>query len=130
MEYLFEDGVKDGEMDMLIKYIDDEDAIWTLGYPFLNQFLMIFNMEEEHVGIKKLKKTALPIVNINEKDMLLYNLGEDSSTTGKVFKAIGYITLTLVALAILFFVYRAIRKNSGNSKISNAINEHKIDPIF
>ena len=130
LEYLFEDGVKDGEMDMLIKYIDDEDAIWTLGYPFLNQFLMIFNMEEEHVGIKKLKKTALPIVNINEKDMLLYNLGEDSSTTGKVFKAIGYITLTLVALAILFFVYRAIRKNSGNSKISNAINEHKIDPIF
>jgi len=53
LEYLFEDGVKDGEMDMLIKYIDDEDAIWTLGYPFLNQFLMIFNMEEEHVGIKK-----------------------------------------------------------------------------
>ena len=65
LEKLFEDGAKNGEMDFLIKFIDDEDAIWTLGYPFLNQFLMIFNMEENHVGIKKLKKTSLPIVEIN-----------------------------------------------------------------
>lgn len=130
LDLLFEEGAKDGEMDMLIKYIDDEDAIWTLGYPFLNQFLMIFNMEDEHVGIKKLKKTALPIVNINEKDMLLYNLGEDSSTTGKVFKVIGYITLVIVALAILFFVYRAIRKSSVDTKNPFAINQHKVDPIY
>ena len=130
LENLFEDGVKDGEMDMLIKYIDDENAIWTLGYPFLTQYLMIFDMEDEHVGIKKLKKTALPIVNINEKDMMLYNLGEDSSTSGKVFKVVGYLTLIAVALAILFFVYRAIRKNGFNPKSSSAINEHKIDPIF
>ena len=130
LELLFEDGAKDGEMDMLIKYIDDEDAIWTLGYPFLNQFLMIFDMEDEHVGIKKLKKTALPIVSINEKDMLLYNLGEDSSLTGKVFKAIGYITLIAVAIAILFFVYRAIRKNDSNPKFSPGITENKVDPIF
>ena len=52
LEKLFEDGAKNGEMDFLIKFIDDEDAIWTFGYPFLNQFLMIFNMEENHVGIK------------------------------------------------------------------------------
>ena len=130
LENLFEEGVKDGEMDMLIKYIDDEDAIWTLGYPFLTQYLMIFDMEDEHVGIKKLKKTALPIVNINEKDMMLYNLGEDSSTTGKVFKVVGYITLIAVSLAILFFVYRAIRKNGVNPKSSSVINEHKVDPIF
>ena len=130
LENLFEDGVKDGEMDMLIKYVDDENAIWTLGYPFLTQYLMIFDMEDEHVGIKKLKKTALPIVNINEKDMMLYNLGEDSSTSGKVFKVVGYITLIAVALAILFFVYRAIRKNGVNPKSSSVINEHKVDPIF
>ena len=130
LEYLFETGAKDGEMDMLIKYIDDEDAIWTLGYPFLNQYLMIFDMEDNHVGIKKLKKTALPIININEKDMMLYNLGEDSSSTSRVFKVIGYITLIIVALAILFFVYRAIRKNSVNPKSSYNINEHPVDPIY
>jgi len=130
LENLFEDGAKDGEMDMLIKIIDDEEAIWTLGYPFLNQFLMIFNMEEEHVGIKKLKKTALPIITINNKDMLKYSLGEDSSSSSNVFKVIGYITLLLVVLAIIFIVYHAIRKNVPSSKSSAAINEHKVDPIF
>ena len=130
LENLFEDGAKDGEMDMLIKIIDDEEAIWTLGYPFLNQFLMIFNMEEEHVGIKKLKKTALPIIIINNKDMLKYSLGEDSSSSSNVFKVIGYITLLLVVLAIIFIVYHAIRKNVPSSKSSAAINEHKVDPIF
>ena len=130
LENLFEDGTKDGEMDMLIKIIDDEEAIWTLGYPFLNQFLMIFNMEEDHVGIKKLKKTALPIITINNKDMLKYNLGEDSSSTSNVFKVIGYITLLAVTLAIIFIVYHAIRKNVPSSKSSLNINEHKVDPIF
>ena len=130
LEKLFEDGAKDGEMDMLIKIIDDDDAIWTFGYPFLNQFLMIFNMEEDHVGIKKLKKTAIPIVAINNKDMLKYNLGEDSSSSSNVFKVIGYITLLAVTLAILFIVYHAIRKNVPSSKSSLNINEHKVDPIF
>ena len=130
LEQLFEDGTKDGEMDMLIKIIDENDAIWTFGYPFLNQFLMIFNMEEDHVGIKKLKKTALPIVAINNKDMLKYNLGEDSSSSSNVFKVIGYVTLLAVTLAILFIVYHAIRKNVPNSKSSLNINEHKVDPIF
>ena len=130
LENLFEDGAKDGEMDMLIKIIDDEEAIWTLGFPFLNQFLMIFNMEEDHVGIKKLKKTALPIITINNKDMLKYNLGEDSSSSSNVFKVIGYVTLLLVVLAIIFIVYHAIRKNVPSSKSSAAINEHKVDPIF
>ena len=130
LEQLFEDGTKEGEMDMLIKIIDEDDAIWTFGYPFLNQFLMIFNMEEDHVGIKKLKKTALPIVAINNKDMLKYNLGEDSSSSSNVFKVIGYVTLLAVTLAILFIVYHAIRKNVPNSKSSLNINEHKVDPIF
>ena len=130
LENLFEPGAKDGEMDLLIKIIDDEDAIWTLGYPFLNQFLMIFNMEDDQVGIKKLKKTALPIVAINNKDMLKYNLGEDSSSSSNVFKVVGYITLLAVTLAILFIVYHAIRKNVPSSKSSNAINEHRVDPIF
>ena len=112
LEQLFEDGTKEGEMDMLIKIIDEDDAIWTFGYPFLNQFLMIFNMA------------------INNKDMLKYNLGEDSSSSSNVFKVIGYITLLAVTLAILFIVYHAIRKNVPNSKSSLNINEHKVDPIF
>ncbi len=119
LESLFVKGSNSGEVDMLIKYIDDDNAIWTLGYPFMNQFLMIFNMEDNHVGIKKLKKTALPIVNINNKDWQEYKLKEESSHSH--FKTIGYITLLVVAVAIIFIIYHSIRKQNINSK-NNGIN--------
>ena len=115
LDLLFTPTSNKDEMEMLIKYIDDDAAIWTFGYPFMNQFLMIFNMEDNHVGIKKLKKTALPIVNINEKDWKKYNIKEDKSSTSSAFKTIGYITLVIVAIAIAFFIYHAIRKRNLNS---------------
>ena len=111
LDLLFSQGIRDGEMEMLVKYIDDEEAIWTFGYPFMNQFLMIFNMEDNHVGIKKLKKTALPIVNLNKDWEQWYLKGEDCCH----FKGIAIIVLILVILAIIFLVYRAIRKRSLDS---------------
>ena len=128
LENLFVETANKNEMEMLIKYIDDDNAIWTFGYPFMNQFLMIFNMEDNHVGIKKLKKTALPIININNKDWEKYNLKEESSSTSPIFKTIGYITLILVSLAIIFFVYHAIRKRNADSKIiqMNAGNDKEV----
>ena len=125
LESLFEKGGKEGEMNFLIKYIDDEKAIWTFGYPFLSQFLMIFNMEDKHVGMKKLKKTSLPIVDVYDK----YTLKEEQ--TSAVFKFFGYFTLILIVLAILFFVYHAIKKNNINKKNENfAMNEQNPEPIF
>ena len=125
LESLFEKGGKESEMNFLIKYIDDEKAIWTFGYPFLSQFLMIFNMEDKHVGMKKLKKTSLPIVDVYDK----YTLKEEQ--TSAVFKFFGYFTLILIALAILFFVYHAIKKNNINKKNENfAMNEQNPEPIF
>ena len=67
LETLFSDSLGEGKMKMKVKYIDDDDAIWTFGYPFMSQFLMIFNMEENHVGMKSLKKTSLPIINITKE---------------------------------------------------------------
>ena len=128
LELLFVKGSITNEVEMLIKYIDDEDAIWTFGYPFMNQFLMIFNMEENHVGIKKLKKTALPIVNINNKDWNEFNLKEESSHSA--FKTIGYITLIVVVIAIIFFIYHAIRKQNLNSNKNGLNFENNKDMIY
>ena len=124
LENLFVETEKEGRMEMLVKYIDDEQAIWTLGYPFFNQFLMIFNMEDKHVGMKKLKKTALPIVDVYDK----YTIKEEKASTA--FKVFGYFILILVVLAILFFVYHAIRKHSLNSKESLTNNENNIPSMF
>ena len=111
LDLLFVPGIKSGEMEMLVKIIDDNDAIWTFGYPFMNQYLMIFNMEESHVGIKKLKKTVFPIISVKE-EWEKWNLKDSSSS---VFKIIGIIVLILVVLAVLFLAYRAIRKKSLDS---------------
>ena len=97
---------------MLIKYIDDKDAIWTFGYPFMNQFLMIFNMEEKHVGIKKLKKTSFPIINL-VKDWEKWNEKEEKSCS--IFRIIAIITLIIIVFAIIFLIYRYIRKKSLDS---------------
>ena len=116
LNLLFSKNKDNNEMEMLIKYIDDESAIWTFGYPFMNQFLMIFNMDDNHVGIKKLKKTVLPIINLSDKNL---DIKEESSDSGSGFKIFGYIILFLVALAIIFFIYHAIRKRnvaSGGSQ--------------
>ena len=99
-------------MEMLIKYIDDESAIWTFGYPFMNQFLMIFNMEDHNVGIKKLKKTAFPIINVY-KDWKRWSLSDGSSSS--IFKIVGIVTLVIIALVIIFLIYRAIRRKSLDS---------------
>ena len=128
LEQLFVKTSKGNEMEMLIKYIDDENAIWTFGYPFMNQFLMIFNMEDNHVGIKKLKKTSLPIISINNKDWLKYKLEEESTSSSSVFKIVAYITLIIVVIAIIFFIYHAIRKsniNSNKAGMNNIENNNK-----
>ena len=112
LDLLFVQSPKSGEMEMLIKYIDDKDAIWTFGYPFMNQFLMIFNMEEKHVGIKKLKKTSFPIINL-VKDWEKWNEKEEKSCS--IFRIIAIITLIIIVFAIIFLIYRYIRKKSLDS---------------
>ena len=107
-------------MEMKIKYIDDDDAIWTFGFPFMSQFLMVFNLEENHVGIKSIKKTSLPIVNIT-KQWETWN----EHTNNFFYKKID-ITLIIIISSILFItliiivvclVFRAFRKSELRKSI-------------
>ena len=102
-----------GKMEMLIKNIDDEKAIWTFGYPFMNQFLMVFNYEDENVGIKKLKKTALPIISV-KKEWDNWYLDQQSGvvSSGKTWLIILAVILVIV---VAFCVVRAIKRRSLNS---------------
>ena len=96
LETLFSPTEEKDKMEMKIKYIDDDDAIWTFGFPFMSQFLMVFNMEENHVGIKSIKKTSLPIVNIT-KQWETWN----EHTNDLFYKKID-ITLIIIISSILF----------------------------
>ena len=114
LESLFSPSDEKDKMEMKVKYIDDDDAIWTFGFPFMSQFLMIFNMEENHVGIKTIKKTALPIVNIT-KEWDIWNEYNNNFFYKKLD-----ITLIIIISSILFvtliiivsiLVWRAFKKS-------------------
>ena len=107
LDLLFINSHEKGKMEMLIRYIDDDDAIWTLGYPFMNQFLTIFNMEDSHVGIKKLKKTALPIISLY-KDWEHWYLRKEGLESASKVAAV--IVLIIIVIVIVFLVYRYIRR--------------------
>ena len=133
LDLLFINSHENGKMEMLIRYIDDDDAIWTFGYPFMNQFLTIFNMEDGHVGLKKLKKTALPIVNLYKDWEHWYLRKEGLESAGKI---VGIIVLILVVIVLAFLVYRYIRRrtlekngpaiDTGNNEDNDKDNKNKV----
>ena len=96
LKNLFSPSEEKDKMIMKIKLIDDSDAIWTFGFPFMNQFLMIFDMEENHVGMKSVKKTALPILNIT-KEWSTWNEYNNNFFYKKID-----ITLIIIIASILF----------------------------
>ena len=130
LENLFspsENNVK--EMEMKIKYIDDNEAIWTFGFPFMSQFLMIFNMEEKHVGIKNIKKTSLPIINIT-KDWDTWNEYNNNFFYKKmditiiiIISSILFITLIIIVVVL---VWRANKKSELRKSQSMKQELHEI----
>ena len=115
LENLFASDAKNkNKLEMKVKYIDDDDAIWTFGFPFMSQFLMIFNMEENHVGIKNIKKDSLPVVNIT-KEWDVWNEYNNNFFYKKmditliiIVSSILFITLVVI---VVILVWRAFRKS-------------------
>ena len=130
IQTLFSPPEENGKMEMKVKYIDDDEAIWTLGYPFMSQFLMIFDMEESHVGIKRIKKTSLPVINIKEWE----NWNEMRNTFFyKNFDMTSIIIIASILFSLLFIivgilVWKACRK-SKEKKSQEFIQElNNINP--
>ena len=99
---------------MKVKLIDDDDAIWTFGYPFMNQFLMIFNMEDNHVGMKRIKKTSLPVINVTKEWSNWHEVQNNFFYKKMDITSIIIIAIILfiILIAIVgFLVWRAYKKS-------------------
>ena len=110
---LFTKTKDEKKMEMKVKYIDDDDAIWTFGYPFMSQFLMIFNMEDNHVGMKRMKKTTLPVINVTKEWENWHEVANNF-----FYKRIDLTSIIIIAsilfgiliIIVAFLVWRACRK--------------------
>ena len=139
LESLFSTSLEKDKMEMKIKYIDDDDAIWTFGFPFMSQFLMIFNMEENHVGIKSIKKTVLPVINITKEwdswNEVYNNFFYKKLDITLIIIISSILFVTLMAI-VAFLVWRAfrkseLRKSQESFKELHEINaENKKEEVF
>ena len=139
LESLFSTSLEKDKMEMKIKYIADDDAIWTFGFPFMSQFLMIFNMEENHVGIKSIKKTVLPVINITKEwdswNEVYNNFFYKKLDITLIIIISSILFVTLMAI-VAFLVWRAfrkseLRKSQESFKELHEINaENKKEEVF
>ena len=132
IKHLYKEST-DGEVELLIKYMDNPGAIWSLGFPFMNQFLMIFNFEDKHVGFKKLKKTALNIIDLsNQWD--IWNADKVEVIQGISLKSAKLIAIVLCAILVLivgYLIYQALCKiMSSETKDMRALREEVEQPKF
>ena len=112
LELLFSEN-ENGKMEMLVKYINDNDAIWTFGYPFMSQYVMIFNMEDNHVGILANDKTKLDVISIDKEWNKWYD-----TYSNLFYKKINITTIVVIAvvlfcilvLIVAFLIIRAVKR--------------------
>ena len=130
LESLFSTSLEKDKMEMKIKYIDDDDAIWTFGFPFMSQFLMIFNMEENHVGIKSIKKTVLPVINITKEwdswNEVYNNFFYKKLDITLIIIISSILFVTLMAI-VAFLVWRAFRKSELRKSQESFKELHEIN---
>ena len=115
-------------MECLIKIIDDDDAIWTLGYPFFSNYLMIFNMEDKHVGIYYNNNKIKKIVDLESDWNDWYEKGGKNSLfsgANKTFLMTStFILCALIFMIIICFIHRIIsRRNLEKNSISMIIEK-------
>jgi hypothetical protein len=99
--------------EFVIRFKHFSQNTWIIGYPFMHLFTMVFDKENDLIGIIG---NSYNMTNIY-KNYQYYRLL-------KVLTIIGIICGIILLLIIIFLIYKCIRKNANNSeKISLVENE-------
>ena len=107
---LFIESSTPNKMEFLVRFIDDDDAIWTFGYPFMKRFMIIFNMEDRHVGIHSTNASA--IVDM-EKEWMTYfqkEMEERNEARKKFWILLCGILVVILVLVIICLCIRGAKK--------------------
>lgn len=123
------------KMEFLIRFIDDDDAIWTFGHPFMREFMMIFNYEERHVGIHSTKENK--IINL-ESDWQIYyqnELIEEQQKKNRFYMICGCAILAaFLVLFLICLICRGIKRRrmvgSDGRPIIEEENHYNPDRIY
>lgn len=101
LKNLFIDANNPSKMEFLIRFVEDSKAIWSFGYPFMREFLIIYNMEKEHVGIHSNDKTKISDFRKEWYKWYGYEAEQFIKKENKIKTSIiilGFIILIIIAL--------------------------------
>ena len=101
--------ILDDKFEMLIRFQKENDDIFTFGYPFVSQFVVVYNYEDKELGFYGGEK-----INVT-KDWDKYMIGESpSQKKEKMKKMLIYLAIFsgILLFIIICLVIRAITKEN------------------
>ena len=112
---LFEQ-TRENDYEFLVHFKDYEQNIWNLGHPFFHQFTIIFDQDNQKIGVDGKNVYDLK----DQTKSALKKVGKVS----KWWKIILFVILGLLVLAGIFYL---LRKWDIKQKIDNGVNPSLVD---
>lgn len=114
MDFLFEQ-TRQNDYEFFVHFKDYEQNIWNLGHPFFHHYTIIFDQDNQEIGVD------------GEK---IYSLKDETEAELNSHKSSGWwkiILLVLLGLLILAAIFWIMRKKGINMRLDNGINPSLVD---
>ena len=114
LNFLFEKTSKD-DYEFFVHFKDFEQNIWNLGHPFFHHYTIIFDQDNQEIGID---------------GQLIYNLQDETEAALKKKKSGGFwkiFFLILLGLLLLIGLFYIARKLGIKSRIDKGISPSLVD---
>ena len=114
MDFLFEQ-TRENDYEFFVHFKDYEQNIWNLGHPFFHHYTIIFDQDNQEIGID------------GEK---IYSLKDETEAELKSHKSGGWwkiLLLVLLGLLILAAIFWLMRKKGINMRLDNGISPSLVD---
>ena len=114
LEFLFEQ-TRENDYEFFVHFKDFEQNIWNLGHPFFHKYTVIFDQDNQEIGID---------------GELIYSLQDETEAElkkiqpGNKWKLLIWILLLLAIIAGIFLV---ARKLGINSRLNKGVNSSLVD---
>ena len=117
--------IEEDRYEMLIRFRKENDDIFIFGYPFTNQFIIVYNAEEKHLGFYGGEKIDL------KKDWDEYMSGESPEQKKERMKKLLIYGCVVGGILLFIIIYLFIRSNNikKNSPDHNSIINQEQNPI-
>ena len=114
MDFLFEQ-TRQNDYEFFVHFKDYEQNIWNLGHPFFHHYTIIFDQDNQEIGID------------GEK---IYSLKDETEAELNSHKSGGWwkiLLLVLLGLLILAAIFWLMRKKGINMRLDNGISPSLVD---